>query len=73
MGLPTRSRIRLFRTDGRANTRRNSPPVFCQEEVKSGPYLVHFVPLLTTDTIMKMGLQGVNTLNKEKTSEIKRK
>jgi hypothetical protein len=73
MGLPTRFDPRLFRTDGRANTRRNSPPVFCQEEVKQGPYLVHFVPLSTTDVIMGMGLRGVNTRNKEKAPELERK
>jgi hypothetical protein len=73
MGLPTRFDSRLFRTDGRANTRRNSPPVFCQEEVKQEPYLVHFVPLSTTGVIMGMGLRGVNTHNKEKAPELERK
>jgi hypothetical protein len=73
MGLPTRFDSRLFRTDGRANTRRNSPPVFCQEKVKQEPYLVHFVPLLTTGAIMRMGQRGVNTRNKEKAPGLERK
>jgi hypothetical protein len=73
MGLPTRFETRLFRTDSRAKTRRNSPPVFCQEEVEQGLYSVHFVPLSTTGLIMEMGLRGVNTPNKEKTPELERK